>query len=134
MFPFQCTHKLFLKPFLSAQRVRENLNAGPQNSPHSFLCVSGSIRGGRNNPLSNVRSSFPLSFLTQLCPFQPSLFYHLSILFAATLSSIFLPPFFFCHSPKVHPSLHLFTPFLCPPYQHILSLSSLVCNRLTNLL
>lgn len=38
--------------------MRENHSAGSKNSPHSLVCVSGSVRRGRKNPLSHIPSSF----------------------------------------------------------------------------
>lgn len=60
-----------------------NLSAGPKNSTHSFLCVSGSIRRGRNKPLSHVPSFLPLSLPTQ---FSSSAFP------SVATSLYFLPP------------------------------------------
>lgn len=44
--------------------MRENHSAWSKNSPHSLVCVSGSVRRGRKNPLSHIPSSF-LSIFTE---------------------------------------------------------------------
>lgn len=91
--------------------------------------VSGSIRRGRNNPLSHVPSSFSLSFLTQIrslaIPLSPSLYSFLCHLLFHRLSVVFLslPSYL---SPKVHPTLGLCN-FSSSPlltcYHHLVSLS-----------
>lgn len=66
---------------------------------HSFLCVSGSVRGCRKSPLSNVALFFSRSHMSlPLSPFPSSLLLH-------------SPSFFsFPRRPLTYPSLYPFLP------------------------